>query len=681
MASVTRDDAILAIRVAGKCDRAHGAHTEAHHRATQQDRNLDSPGHAGQLTLEWTAQLSRHNAPPEESHPTNEGGPPAHPHLRRLAPFSRAPPRPRDHPWSGAPRGPGHAAIASRLATALLLLNTRAPRRRAAHIMPGEDIHGESSVVTNEVAFTGQSGAKWRYWTDQPLGTPGGFGGVFAAEAEDGTPMAVKVVQKQRPSGTLDDCLLHREIDIGRRVAESGNDMLLPVLDAADASDKLLLVMARADDALMSVATPMGEPEVISVMTDIATGLQQLHSIGIIHRDLKPANVLHHHDRWKLADFGIARDQEIGTQDPTFIGWGSRSYMAPELWEGKSPTVKTDLYALGCLGYELLTGAPPYTGDQAAIRAGHLTQAPPDVPCGNVTLKNLITRLIAKNPGDRPQDARAVFDRLHKALLSRNPVQEAIACGLGVHAQEKSRTAAAQAAAAEAAEIHREQVAQAKADLREILSDALEGLQADEPEATLQERGTTESRLTATPSLTLSTTDVRLRIDIWEGMTTDKPVPGDTMILAACVMITNPRYPTELNSANLVYEQVGDRLSAGIQIPQQHGAARQVLVRPLRTHPRTTPWRLLQPPTALLHDPPRDTRLEQDLRSAHRRNRPGTLPRSRRPQASGSPYRHLAVRLMTPVRAGGGDGGVPGHPPQGSTLGAGLASAAPSVAT
>jgi serine/threonine protein kinase len=73
----------------------------------------------------------------------------------------------------------------------------------------------------------------------------------------------------------------------------------------------------------------------------------------------------------------------------------------------RSPAVKTDLYALGCLGYELLAGAPPYTGDQAAVRAGHLTQAPPEAPCGDSVLKSLIGRLIAKRPEDRPQDARA----------------------------------------------------------------------------------------------------------------------------------------------------------------------------------------------------------------------------------------------------------------------------------
>ena len=416
-------------------------------------------------------------------------------------------------------------------------------------------------AVADEVTFTGQSGKTWRYWGDKPLGTPGGFGGVYAAEGPDGTPMAVKVVKKQRPSGALDDRLLRREIDIGKRVADSGSEMLLPVIDAADAGDALLLVMPLADGALAAASVPMGEAEVVPVLVDIATGLQDLHSIGIIHRDLKPANVLRHAGRWKLADFGIARDQEIGTQDPTFVGWGSFPYMAPELWELKSPTIKTDLYALGCLGYELLAGAPPYTGDQAALRAGHLTQAPPEAPCGDVVLKSLIGRLIAKRPEDRPQDARAVLDRLRRALVARGPVQESIARGLGAHAAEQARAAAEQSAAQAAEDARRQQIAQAKADLREIVNDALSDLRAVEPDATSEERGTTRSSFVATPSFSLTAGGVRLRIDLWEGMTTSQPVQGDTMVLAGCVMITNPSYPTELNSANLVYERVDDRLA------------------------------------------------------------------------------------------------------------------------
>lgn len=372
--------------------------------------------------------------------------------------------------------------------------------------------------------------------------------------------MAVKVVRKQRPSGALDDRLLRREIDIGRRVADSGSEMLLPVIDAADAGGALLLVMSLADGALAAASIPMGEAEVVPVLVDITTGLQDLHSAGIIHRDLKPANVLRHAGRWKLADFGIARDQEIGTQDPTFVGWGSFPYMAPELWELKSPTVKTDLYALGCLGYELLAGAPPYTGDQAALRAGHLTQAPPEAPCGDVVLKSLIGRLIAKRPEDRPQDTRAVLDRLQRAMAARRPVQESIARGLEAHAAEHERAEAGQAAARAARDAR---IAQAKADLREILDDALSDLQAVEPDAAFGDyyRG---GNISLTAGEISGRNPTMLRVCLWETERTPTSplVQGDTMVLAGCVRIINPSSNNRaLNSANLVCEQVDDRLA------------------------------------------------------------------------------------------------------------------------
>jgi tRNA A-37 threonylcarbamoyl transferase component Bud32 len=417
--------------------------------------------------------------------------------------------------------------------------------------------------VADEVTFTGESGKTWRYWEARPLGKPGAFGGVYAGEAEDGSPMAIKVVRKDRPQGALDERLLRREIDIGKRAAEIGSSMLLPVIDAADVGDALLLVMHQADGALSDVPAPMGEAEVVPVLADIAAGLQDLHSAGIIHRDLKPANVLRHDGRWKLADFGIARDEEIGTQDPTFMGGGTPYYMAPELWEPKRPTVKTDLYALGCLAYQLLAGAPPYPGNElATIRARHLTQAPPQAPCSDAVLRNLIGRLLAKQPGSRPQDARAVLERLRQTLASRTAVQDAIARGLGAHAAEQAQTAAKESAARDAEAARRELVAQAKADLREIIEDALADLRDVEPDAEFgehdDERGWTD------PSFTLTAGLVGLRVDLWAGRKTGRlaePVQDDTMILAGCVMITNPRHPVPLNSANLVYEQVGDRLA------------------------------------------------------------------------------------------------------------------------
>ena len=136
----------------------------------------------------------------------------------------------------------------------------------------------------------------------------------------------------------------------------------------------------------------------------------------------------------------------------------------------------------------------------------------------------------------------------------------AIARGLGAHAAEQARAAAAQSAAQAAEDVFRQQITQAKADLREIVNDALSDLLAVEPDAACEERGTTGAGFVATPSFSLTASEVKLRIDLWEGMTASPPVPGDTMALAGCVMITNASYTTGLNAANLVYERVGDRL-------------------------------------------------------------------------------------------------------------------------
>lgn len=405
--------------------------------------------------------------------------------------------------------------------------------------------------MTKVEAFVGQSGATWRYWPERPLGAPGGFGGVCAAEAADGIPMAVKVVKKARPSGVLDERLLRREVEIGRRVADGGGELLLPVIDVAEVDGKLLLVMVRADGALADQSLPLDEYAAIAVMMDIVSGLQELHSIGIIHRDLKPANVLAHGGRWKLADFGIARDEEIGTQNPTFVGWGSPPYMAPELWAGKSPTVKTDLYAFGCLAFELLSGTTPYTGDGPALRQAHLSQNIPDAPTANTVLRNLVARLLAKDPGERPQDARAAIERLQRVRVPRTPLQDAIARGLGDHLAEKSLRAAGRAAGAAGAEARRQQIAQAHADLEEIIRDSLEDLRSIEPDAELRDE---PGRL-----LTLHTADAWLRLDLWEHAVY-VPAPEDTMVLAGSCIIANRRTSGELHAANLVYEKVFDRL-------------------------------------------------------------------------------------------------------------------------
>jgi hypothetical protein len=212
-----------------------------------------------------------------------------------------------------------------------------------------------------------------------------------------------------------------------------------------------------------------------------------------------------------------------------------------------------------CLGFELLAGAPPFTGNQGAVRNGHLNQVPPEAPCGDIVLKDLIGRLLEKDPNKRPQDARAVLERLHRALAARSPLQESIARGLHGHAAEQASTAASRSAARDAEEARQGLIVQAEADLGDIVNDALSELQAVEPDATLSERRTSGSSFVAAPTITLAVRGVVLQIVLWEGATPNPPVPGDTMVLAGCVMISNPRFKEDLNAANLVYEKDGDR--------------------------------------------------------------------------------------------------------------------------
>ncbi|WP_217628826.1 protein kinase domain-containing protein [Micromonospora yangpuensis] len=158
-----------------------------------------------------------------------------------------------------------------------------------------------------------------------------------------------------------------------------------------------------------------------AIGAQIASGLSAAHTVGIVHRDLKPANVmLLRSGVVKVLDFGMGRmldDAENGKVTSTGITVGTVRYMAPEQFSVAAVTQAADLYALGCVLYELLTGVPPFQGDNPhELWQKHLHERVPpidlmrsDVP-GD--LMRLITVLLAKDPADRPADAATVRDAL-----------------------------------------------------------------------------------------------------------------------------------------------------------------------------------------------------------------------------------------------------------------------------
>ncbi|MHB1542528.1 MAG: serine/threonine protein kinase, partial [Steroidobacteraceae bacterium] len=157
---------------------------------------------------------------------------------------------------------------------------------------------------------------------------------------------------------------------------------------------------------------------------DICTGMTVAHQAGIVHRDLKPANVLINHEGLlKIVDFGVAAAQRESETQLTRTGYviGSPKYMAPEQILGKRVDERADIYALGVILYEMLTGAPPYSrGDHMSVMYQHVqgkARPPqdlnPDLPPG---LSEVVTRAMAVDKAKRFQQMEEVRGALEKFL-------------------------------------------------------------------------------------------------------------------------------------------------------------------------------------------------------------------------------------------------------------------------
>ncbi len=172
--------------------------------------------------------------------------------------------------------------------------------------------------------------------------------------------------------------------------------------------------------ALRAAGGPLAIERAVSIAEDLCRALAYAHEHGIVHRDVKPANIwLTGDGAAKLGDFGLATaaDRSRLTLSGTVVG--TAAYMAPEQALGQPADARSDLYALGCVLYELLTGRPPFLGDDAlAVISQHVNTAPvapswrnPEVP---KPLEALVVCLLAKAPGERPASATAVLDELRR---------------------------------------------------------------------------------------------------------------------------------------------------------------------------------------------------------------------------------------------------------------------------
>ncbi|MGW5477054.1 protein kinase domain-containing protein [Streptomyces sp. NPDC004008] len=254
-----------------------------------------------------------------------------------------------------------------------------------------------------------------RYELNTTIGR-GAMGEVWRAYDQMlGRPVAVKVLLAQNSDPTADSRFRLEAQTAGRL----HHPHVVGVLDFGEHDGRLFLVMEFVDgDSLSRVLAddgPLPAERVARIAAQAAAGLAVAHQQGIVHRDIKPGNLLLDADgSLKIGDFGIARFMDDPSAALTATGQivGTSLYIAPERALGKPAGPPSDVYSLGCVLYQLLTGRPPFQADTPiAILHQHLDSAPVPLHQLGVSLppafENYLLSLLAKRPEDRPTAQQA----------------------------------------------------------------------------------------------------------------------------------------------------------------------------------------------------------------------------------------------------------------------------------
>ncbi len=251
-----------------------------------------------------------------------------------------------------------------------------------------------------------------------PIGRELGAGGMatvyLGRDLKHGRDVAVKVMHPELASALGTERFL-REITLTSRLS---HPHILPLIDSGEADGFLFYVMPYVEGETLRQRLDREEQlpiaEAVQVVQQVAQALGHAHALGIVHRDIKPENILLKGEQAVVADFGIARAvTDAGGERLTQTGLaiGTPRYMSPELATGHGDVgARSDIYSLGCVLYELLTGAPPFTGPNAqAILARHAVDPVPSVRTVRLTvsepLEQAVMKALAKLPADRFRNA------------------------------------------------------------------------------------------------------------------------------------------------------------------------------------------------------------------------------------------------------------------------------------
>ncbi|MBX3066788.1 MAG: serine/threonine protein kinase [Anaerolineae bacterium] len=255
--------------------------------------------------------------------------------------------------------------------------------------------------------------------------TQHGSGGMSVVyKAQDlrlGRIVAVKIL---RPSLTTDPSFLQRFQQEARNVANLAHPNIVTLHDFGQDGNNYYMVMEFIDGQdlkkIIRASAPFSVERALHVAIQICAGIGYAHRAGLVHADVKPQNILiTGNDTVKVTDFGIAQALSVAqNMERQSVVWGSPHYFAPEQATGEPPNTASDVYAIGIVTFEMLTGRLPYSGsDQQELAMAHIREQVPHVTDFNPNVPIYLDRIVYKVMSKEPSQRYRMADQLGRILM------------------------------------------------------------------------------------------------------------------------------------------------------------------------------------------------------------------------------------------------------------------------